>query len=176
MPPRRKTPALELTEAPAQSLDATRFAPASRKRLSASALRTFLAIADLWGLTEEQRRLVLGYPSRSTYQNWCRVVREHGEITLDVDVLTRLSAILGIHQALGILFAREPEGVAWLRTPHAALVFGGRPPLDLITAGSQDALLTTRRFLDGARGGLYMAPNAIDAAFTPYTDAEIVFR
>jgi hypothetical protein len=159
-----------------QRLDVARFAPASRKRLSAPALRTFLAIADLWGLTEEQRRLVLGYPSRSTYQNWCRIVREHGEITLDVDVLTRLSAILGIHQALGILFATEPVGSAWLRTPHAALVFGGRPPLDLITAGSQDALLTVRRFLDGARGGLYMQPNAIDAAFTPYTDAEIVFR
>jgi hypothetical protein len=176
MPARRKTPPPQVAEASAPSLDVARFAPAHRKRLSAPALRTFLAIADLWGLTEEQRRLVLGYPSRSTYQNWCRVARAHGEITLDVDVLTRLSAILGIHQALGILFASEPEAIAWLRTPHAALVFGDRPPLDLITAGAQDALLTTRRFLDGARGGLYMAPNAIDAAFTPYSDAEIVFR
>jgi hypothetical protein len=33
-------------------------------------------------------------------------------------------------------------------------------------------LLTVRRFLDGARGGLYMQPNAIDESFTPYDDAE----
>lgn len=32
-----------------QRLDMERFAPANRKRLSAPALRTFLAIADLWG-------------------------------------------------------------------------------------------------------------------------------
>src|SRR5215468_4103401 len=103
-------------------LDSARFAPANRRRLSAPGLRTFLAIADLWGLNEEQRRLVLGYPSRSTYQNWCKQAREHGEITLDVDVLTRISAVLGIHQALGILFPAEPLGIAWLRMPHDALV------------------------------------------------------
>jgi hypothetical protein len=40
--------------------------------------------------------------------------------------------------------------------------FGGRPPLDLVTSGSQDGLLSVRRFLDGARGGLYMQPNTID--------------
>src|SRR6476661_7393136 len=159
-----------------QRLDNSRFAPANRRRLSAPGLRTFLAIADLWGLTEEQRRLVLGYPSRSTYHNWCKQAREHGAFTLDVDVLARISAVLGIHQALGILFPIERLGGEWLRTAHNAVVFGGRPPLDLVTSGSQDGLLSVRRFLDGARGGLYMQPNAIDESFTPYDDAEIVFR
>jgi hypothetical protein len=55
-------------------------------------------------------------------------------------------------------------------------VFGGRPPVDLMTSGSQDGLLAVRRFLGGARGGLYMQPNTIDEAFAPYDDAEIVFR
>lgn len=159
-----------------QRLDAGRFDPASRRRLSAPALRTFLAIADLWGLTEEQRRLVLGYPSRSTYHNWCRQARAHGSFTLDVDVLTRISAVLGIHQALGILFPDEQAGVAWLRGPHNAPVFGGQAPIHLVTSGSQDALLTVRRFLDGARGGLYMPPNTIDQNFRPYEDSEIIFR
>lgn len=159
-----------------ERLDNSRFAPANRRRFSPPALRTFVAIADLWGLTQEQRLLVLGYPSRSTYHNWCKQAREHGAFTLDVDVLTRISAVLGIHQALGILFPSERLGVEWLRTAHAAAVFGGRPPLDLVTSGSQDGLLTVRRFLDGARGGVYMQPNAIDAAFTPYDDTEIAFR
>src|ERR1700743_1201894 len=81
-------------------LDKSRLAPANRRRLSAPALRTFLAIADLWGLTEAERLLVLGYPSRSTYHNWCKQAREHGAFTLDVDVLTRISVVFGIHQAL----------------------------------------------------------------------------
>ena len=159
-----------------QRLDNSRFAPANRRRLSAPALRTFLAIADLWGLTEEQRLLILGYPSRSTYHNWCKQAREHGAFTLDVDALTRISAVLGIHQGLGILFPTEHLGAEWLRTPHNAVVFGGRPPLDLVTSGSQDGLLSVRRFLDGARGGLYMQPNTIDEAFKAYDDTEIVFR
>ncbi|MFF0923155.1 antitoxin Xre/MbcA/ParS toxin-binding domain-containing protein [Rhizobium leguminosarum] len=159
-----------------QRLEMERFAPANRKRLSAPALRTFLAIADLWGLTEEQRLLMLGYPSRSTYHNWAKQAREHGAFTLDVDTLTRISAVLGIHQALGVLFSDERAGVAWLRTPHQALVFSGHPPLDILTNGTQDGLMTVRRFLDGARGGLYMQPNALDEAFTPYEDADIVFR
>jgi hypothetical protein len=159
-----------------QLLENSRFAPANRRRLSAPALRTFLAIADLWGLGEQQRLLILGYPSRSTYHNWCRQAREHGAFTLDVDVLTRISAVLGIHQGLGILFPTEQQGIDWLRTPHDAMLFGGRPPLELVTSGSQDGLLTVRRFLDGARGGLYMQPNSIDAAFSPYHESEIVFR
>jgi len=175
VPNERKPWPAETAKGP-QRLDNSRFVPANRRRLSAPALRTFLAIADLWGLTEEQRLLVLGYPSRSTYHNWCKQAREHGAFTLDVDVLIRISAVFGIHQALGILFPGERLAVDWLRSSHNAVVFGGRPPLDLITSGSQDGLLTVRRFLDGARGGLYMQPNAIDAVFTPYDDTEIVFR
>ncbi|SCW66178.1 Protein of unknown function [Rhizobium mongolense subsp. loessense] len=159
-----------------QRLETDRFAPATRKRLSAPALRTFLAIADLWGLNEEQRLLVLGYPSRSTYHNWAKQAREHGAFTLDVDILIRISAVLGIHQALGILFPDERVGVAWLRTPHEALVFGGHSPLDVLTSGTQDGLMTVRRFLDAARGGIYMHPNILDEAFTPYEDRDIVFR
>jgi len=156
-------------------LDASRFSTANRRRLSAPGLRTFLTIADLWSLSEEQRRLILGYPSRSTFHNWAKSVREHQDITLDVDVLTRISTVLGIHQGLGILHEDERDAVAWLRRPNLAPVFGGRPPLDLIANGTIEGLLLVRRFLDGARGGIFMAPNAIDEGFRGYSDADIVF-
>ncbi len=157
-----------------ERLDAARFAPANRRRLSGPGLRSFVAIADLWGLTKEQRRLILGLPSRSTYHSWVKTVREHGEITLGVDALLRISAVLGIHQALGILFRDEHEGVDWLRTPHGATVFGGAAPLAFVASGTQDGLLTVRRFLDAARGGIYMEPNELDAGFARYTDADVV--
>src|SRR3981081_653931 len=141
-----KTRPSEAAKGP-QRLDNSRLAPANRRRLSAPALRTFLAIADLWGLTEEQRLLILGYPSRSTYHSWCKQAREHGAFTLDVDVLTRISAVLGIHQGLGILFPTEHLGVEWLRTPHNAVVFGGGPPLGLGNRGSPGGLGLRSRFL-----------------------------
>lgn len=170
----------EMYQAPfiaeATPIGVTRFDPPNRKRLSAPALRTFVALAERWGLNEEQRRLVLGYPSRSTYHNWVKIAREQGMITLDVDVLMRLSAVFGIHQALGVLFGDEAEGIAWLRGPHAAPTFGGQPPLALVTGGSLDGLMQVRRFLDAARGGIYMAPNAIDAHFAPTTDQDIAWR
>lgn len=156
-------------------LEASRFAAPARRRLSGPGLRTFLAIADLWGLTESQRLLVLGAPSRSTYYGWVSAAREHREFTLTVDVLTRISALLGIHQALGVLQGSEPDAVAWLRTPHHGLPFSGQPPLALVTSGTQDGLMVVRRFLDAARGGFYMAPNEIDRDFAPYTDADVVF-
>ena len=160
----------------AQVLDRSRFEPANRRRLSAPALRSFAAIADLWGLNEEQRRLVLGYPSRSTYHNWMKIAREQGEVTLDVDVLMRLSAVFGIHQALGVLFADAREQLDWLHGPHDAPLFGGQKPLSLVTAGSLDSLLLVRRFLDAARGGHYMAPNGLDAAFPATTAGDIAWR
>jgi hypothetical protein len=160
----------------APMLAAARFEPGNRRRLSAPALRTFAAIADVWGLNEEQRRLILGYPSRSTYHNWMRLAREQRDVTLDVDALTRLSAVLGIHQALGVLFATQAEALTWLLGPHDAPLFGGQPPLALITSGTLDGLLQVRRFLDAARGGIYMPPNGIDAGFAPSTDRDIVWR
>jgi hypothetical protein len=79
-----------------ERLDRSRFLPKNRKRLSAPGMRTFLAIADLWGLNVGQRRLILGYPARSTFHKWAKTAREHGELVLDVDTLTRISAVLGI--------------------------------------------------------------------------------
>jgi hypothetical protein len=151
-----------------------RFSPQHRQRLSGPGLRTFMAIADLWSLTEEQRRMILGMPPRSTYHAWVKAARTHGALRLDLDTLLRISAVLGVHQALGVLFLTQDEAIRWLRTPHAAPVFGGQPPLALLTCGTQDGLLSVRRFLDAARGGLYMPPNSLDAEATALSDADIV--
>ena len=158
-----------------QQVDTAAFSPAGRRRVSGPGLRTFLAIADLWSLNEKERLTLLGQPSRSTFHAWAKAAREHRDITLDLDALMRISAVLGIHKALQILHADPREGVSWLRGPHDGALFGGQSPLDVMLAGTQDALLTVRRHLDAARGGLFAAPNAVDAGFEPYTDADIVF-
>lgn len=156
-------------------LDASRFTSANRRRLSGPAMRSFVAIADLWSLTQEERLLVLGLPSRSTYYGWVRAARDGDDMTLPTDTLLRISAVLGIHKALRILFASEQDGIGWLRGPHAALPFGGQPPIALLLGGTQDGLMLVRRFLDAARGGLFMPPDATDDRTAALSDEDIVF-
>ena len=141
--------------------------------MSGPGLRTFVRIADLWELTGEQRRLVLGQPARSTYRNWLRAVREHGDVTLSADVLMRVSAVLGVYRALGILHQEDGQGVAWLRSPHGSAVFGGRAPLKLVVDGTFDGPMTVRRVLDGLLQGQTVEPNAVDVGFRPYTAAAL---
>lgn len=159
-----------------ERLGLDRFNPVNRRRLSAPGLRTFLKIADHWSLSEQQRLLMLGYPNRSTYVRWCKQVQQEKQLTLNVDVLMRISAVLGIYRALRILYADELQAIEWLRTPHKAVVFGGLPPLDLVTAGTQDGLLTVLRFLDSACGGRHMPPDKLDVNFPGYDDADIIIR
>lgn len=153
----------------------SRFGPTNRRKLSAPGFRTFLAIADLWKLTEVQCLLVVGYPTRRTYHNWRKRAGEHRAFTLNVDTLTRISAVLGIHQRLGILFSAERAGIKWLRTPNSVIIFGASPPLDLVTCGTLDGLLTVCQFLDGVLGD-HLRTSGPDWVFMPYEDAEIVIR
>ena len=155
-------------------LSPDRFEPKARARLGAPALRTFAAIAERWRLSEAQRLSILGFPGRSTYHYWLAKARDQKRVLLPVDTLLRLSALLGIHKNLRILFSREEDGDAWLKKPHDAVVFGGQPPLSLVTSGTQDGLMLVRRYLDAWRGGVFAAPNAADRNFTPYSDDDIV--
>ena len=157
-----------------QVIDVKRFAPENRRRLSGPAMRTFLNIADQWQLTENERLMVLGLPGRSTYFGWVSKARANEDLTLPVDVLLRISAVLGVYKSLGILFGSGHEALAWLRGPHDAPTFGGQPPIDLVVSGTQDGIMLVRRYLDAFRGGTFAAPDANDPNATPYTDDDIV--
>ncbi len=100
--------------------------PSHRKRLSGPGLRSFLAIADLWGLSEKDRLAVLGQPSRSAYYGWVRKAQDGAELTLGVDVLLRISAVLGIHKALAIFFTIPPRPCAGYAAPIAGCPSRGR--------------------------------------------------
>ena len=144
------------------------------RRLSGPGLRTFVRVADLWGVDAEQRRSGLGRPDPSTYRTWLRAAQEHRDLELPVDVLMRISAVLGIHGALGILHAAEQDGVAWLRGANGAVPFKGRTPLDLMLDGTLEGLVSVRWFLDALTGGQGIEPNQVDRGFRPYIDADVI--
>lgn len=147
---------------------------AHRKRLSGPGLRTFLTIADLWDLTEKDRLAVLGQPSRSAYYGWVKKAVDGGDLTLGVDVLLRISAVLGIHKALTILFHDPDQAMIWLRGAHQGIPFSGQAPLALATSGTQDGLLSLRRYLDAWRGGSVAYPDPA-AGIEPVTRDSLVF-
>lgn len=144
-----------------------------RARVSGPGLRTFKSIADRWDLTEEQRRLLLGLPPRSTYHAWIRKALDGKNPILPLDTLLRISAVLGIHKALAILFPRPDEAMTWLKGSHRGALFGGQSPLDLMLSGTQDGLLSVRRYLDAWRGGLRGVPEGIKVE--PVAPDDIVF-
>ena len=113
----------------------------------AAALRAFFRLVDLWGLTMEQARLLLGRPSRATLYNW-----KAGRVrTVPHDTLCRISYLLGIYKALQILY-REPQlADSWLRRANAD--FGGQSALERMLAGDVTDLAAVRAHLDAARGG-----------------------
>ena len=111
------------------------------------ALRAFFRLVELWGLSMDQARQLLGRPSRATMYNW----RAGKARTLPHDTLRRISYLLGIYKALQILY-RDPQlADAWIRRPNAA--FGGQSALERKLAGDITDLAAVRAHLDAARGG-----------------------
>jgi Protein of unknown function (DUF2384) len=113
----------------------------------AVALRAFFRLVELWGLSAEQARLLLGRPSRATLYNW----KAGRARSVPYDTLRRISYLLGIYKALQILY-RDPQlADAWISRPNAA--FGGQSALERMLAGDLTDLAAVRAHLDDARGG-----------------------
>ena len=113
----------------------------------AAALRAFFRLVELWGLSMEQARVLLGQPSRATLYNW-----KAGRLrALPHDALRRISYLLGIYKALQILYSDPGLADRWIRQPNAA--FGGQSALERMLAGDVADLAAVRAHLDAARGG-----------------------
>jgi hypothetical protein len=121
--------------------------PAAAPDRDVVALRAFFRLVELWGLTVEQARVLLGRPSRATLYNW-----KAGRIrSLPHDTVQRISYLLGIHKALQILYGDPALADDWVQRPNAA--FGGQSALERMLAGDITDLAAVRAHLDAARGG-----------------------
>jgi hypothetical protein len=122
--------------------------PGMRESLSGSAVRLFLKLADLWQLSVDQRRVLLGDISRQTYHNW-----QNGKVaSLSRDQLERVSLLLGLHKGLKLLFVDDAAGQRWLKSSNADVPFAGASPLERALCGSINDLFVVRRYVDAWRG------------------------
>jgi hypothetical protein len=97
-------------------------------------LRTFARIAGKWGLPSADAMALLGVDSRSTYYELLKRARASKEVKgLSRDQLDRLSYLLGIYEAVRVLFPHSEESRnEWVSRPNSAVLFGGRSPLEIM--------------------------------------------
>ncbi|MCG5526636.1 MbcA/ParS/Xre antitoxin family protein [Ectothiorhodospira haloalkaliphila] len=119
-----------------------------RQTLAAAGLRAYPNIARAWGLKEQEAARLLGV-SGPTYRRW---KRDPNRVQADVNLLERLSLILGIYKALHILLPRPESAHGWVRRPNTNPRFGGHPPLERMLGGHVADLVAVREHLDAARG------------------------
>lgn len=122
--------------------------PATRRRMTQSALPALLRLTDAWGLTDQQTADLLGGLSLSTLRRWRRSTPED----LGIDGLTRASYVLGIYRALHVVLD-DANADRWMTLPNDGPMFAGRTPLEVALRGGIPALDRVRAHLDGVRGG-----------------------
>jgi hypothetical protein len=112
-------------------------------------LRAFFAIADKWGLSNDEAMVLLGQPSRTTFYNWKK--GEVAQTAHSLDLEARLSYVLGIFKALELIYQRPELADRWVRQPNSA--FGGQSALGRMLGGQIVDLAAVRDYLDDVRGG-----------------------
>jgi len=115
---------------------------------SATGLRTFARIADLWRISVAEQQKLLGIESRSTYFKW----KKDPQVRLPRDTLERLSYLLVIYKALQILLPHAQAADEWIRRPNEEPLFGGRSALERMLSGNVADLYLVRQYLDSQRG------------------------
>lgn len=119
-----------------------------RTRLSAGAVGAFLNIMARWGVRDADARRLLGGLSNGAFH----ALKKGTGQTLNEDKLYRISYLIGIFEALNVLYSEELAD-QWVRLPNTNRIFAGITPLQYLMRGGQPALATVRKLLDARRGG-----------------------
>src|SRR5258706_15825316 len=116
------------------ALKPRRAAPISEPVQAGAGLRTFARIAEQWKLSARDAMALLGVDSRSTYYELLKRARESKEVKgLSKDQLDRLSYLLGIYEAIRVLFPHsEVSRAQWVSRPNSASLFAGRSPVEIM--------------------------------------------
>ena len=112
------------------------------------ALKGFFGICEKWGLSSSEQMTLLGGIPKSTFHAY----RKLPEVTLSRDLMERISLVMGIYKALGILFQGEELAHRWIHQANSAPPFNGQSALERMLAGSLLDLATVRGYLDAQRG------------------------
>ena len=102
-----------------------------------------------WELTNQESADLFGVPIAT----WNRMKSGIFRGKLDQDKKTRASLIVGIFKGLRLFF-NGPLTYGWPKRPNTDSIFGGKMPTQFMIEGGIPAMIQTRRYIDGLRGGL----------------------
>lgn len=122
--------------------------PLSDEQMSRAAFQAFFGITEDWGLTADEQNTLLGSLPRSSFYR----LRASKSANATVDMLDRISYVMGIHKALRILLPDLNDVARWIHQPNKAPLFGGRSALEKMLSGHMQDLAELRRYLDAERG------------------------
>lgn len=130
------------------SLDPEVFAnPATRRRLSGTAIKAVVRLIAAWQADERQGAALLAVSPNV----WRLMQAGTWKGTLSQDQLTRASVLIGIYRTLHRLFANDMAD-RWPGLVNHGPRFGGQSPIAAMIAGGIPLMLATRRHLEDLRG------------------------
>lgn len=109
--------------------------------------RAMIGLFGHWNISDVDASILLGDVSPRTFQRW--KTGQYGRV--GVDLIARMSNLLGIHKALRLLFSDPARGYQWVNTANA--VFDGNSALAIMLGGQITDLMRVRQYLDAQRGG-----------------------
>jgi hypothetical protein len=158
------------TTAGSQVTAGDRFGSDERGRVNGPGLRTFLKLALRWDLTEAEQVRILRAPSAEQLRVWRNVSFTNDALILPIDLLMRISAVIGLFGDLQQITATVEEERRWLRGRNTTGPFRGRVPIEILRDGTLENMLDVRRYvLAIGLGGHGHVPNEVDRDFHPYT-------
>jgi hypothetical protein len=143
-----------------------------RARLSGPAMRVFDNVTRRWGLSERMKLQLLGCAEHEL-RDWVRNARRHKPLILEVAVLMRISAVLGVFGDVRQLTNGAAEERSWLARQIAAPPFNGNAPIELLCR-SFESQMDVRLHLSARVVGQHH-PNAVDEGFGKYTDKDLIW-
>ncbi|WP_199084334.1 hypothetical protein [Bosea sp. ASV33] len=137
--------------------------PENRTRVSGPGLRTLLIVARVARYCRDPN--ASGYAHIGGISDLSDAARADEPLTLETDVLLRISAVLGIYRSLPLLEGTDGEGLKWLRGINRYNAFNGKAPMELMLSGFEPELMDVRGYLLAKEYGGGTAPNEVDRNF-----------
>lgn len=114
------------------------------------AIKATSRLCAAWRIKDEAAARLAGVGSLRT---WQRMKHEDWAGELSQDQLTRMSALVGLYQAVHVYFGKDLAD-DWVILENDGPLFGGASPLDLMLEGGIPTIIRVRDYVDAIRGGL----------------------
>ena len=111
------------------------------------ATEVYAHIVGAWKLDDSDAEKLLSV----NHQSWMRIKNGEWSGLLDREQLMRISAIIGLHEALHSCF-NEDLANSWVKRPNTGSIFSGRKPIEVMIEGGLPVMIEARDYMGALLG------------------------